>query len=83
MLINRPERSTQSPTRSASSVNIPCPVDGFDPELNRQKREDLRLPQAGYRVPSSVASVRVIEKSLNLAAMTLLGVTRHNTHALY
>ena len=52
------------------------------PELDRRKEEDLRRPQAGYRVRSSVASAREIEKGLNSAAMTLLGVSRHNAHVL-
>ena len=59
MPMNRPEQSTQS----ASSVDIPRPVDRFDPELDRQKGKDLRCPQAGYRVHSSVASASEIEKS--------------------
>ena len=71
-------------TQSGSSVDNPLPDDRFDPELDCQKGEDLRRPQAGYRVCtcSSVASAREIVKSLNLATMTLLGVTCHNAHAL-
>ena len=62
-------------TWSASSVDIPCPVDRLDPELDRQKGEELRRPQSGYSVHSSVASTREIEKHLNSATRTLLGVT--------
>ena len=69
--------TNRSTTRSASSVDIPCPVDRFDPKLDRQKGEDLRRPQAGYRVHSSVTSACEIEKSSNSAAMTFSGVTRH------
>ena len=69
-------------TQSGSSVDNPLPDDRFDPELDCQKGEDLRRPQAGYRVCSSVASAREIVKSLNSATMTLLGVTRHNAYAL-
>ena len=69
------------------SVNFKCrysrPVDRFNPKLDRQKGEDLRRSQARYRVRSSVASAREIKKSLNSATMTLLGITRHNVHALY
>ena len=83
MPMNRPERLTLSTTRSASSVDIPHPVDGFDPELDCQKGEDLRRPQARYRVCSSVASACEIDNSLHSAGMTLLGVTRHNEHARY
>ena len=68
---------------SASSVNIPHPVDWFDPKLDRQKGEGLRRPLARYRVRSSIVSAREIEKSLNSAAMTLLGITRQNTYVLY
>ena len=83
MATNRPERLTRSMARSAPSIDIPRRVDRFDPKLDRQKREDLRRPQLGYRVHSSAASAREIEKSLNSAAMTLLDITRHNAHALY
>ena len=83
MLMNRSEQSARSPTWSASSVDIPCPIDRLDPELDRQKGEDLRLPQSGYSVHSSVASTREIEKSLNLAARTVLDVTHCNAHAPY
>ena len=83
MPMNHPERSTRSMTWSASNADISRPVDRFNPELDCQKGEDLRRPQAGYRVCSSVASAREIKKSLNSAAMTLLGVTRHKVHALY
>ena len=58
----------------------------FDPKLDREKGEDLRRPGAGYRVLSSVhsciASAHKIENNLNLAAITLLGIIRHNTQAL-
>ena len=80
--MNRPKRAIRSTTRSASSIDIPCPLDRFDPELNHQKEVDLRQPQAGYRVCSTVASSHEIEESLNLAAMTLLDIIRHNVHAL-
>ena len=79
MPMNQPKQSI----RSASRIDIPRPVDRFDPDVNRQKGEDLRRPQARYRVCSLVTRVHEVKKSLNLAAMTLLGVTRHNAHALY
>ena len=57
--MNRPVRSTQSTTWSASSINIPRPVDWFDPKLDCQKGEGLRRPLARYRVRSSIVSARV------------------------
>ena len=81
--MNRPEQSTQSMTpRSASSLDIPHPVDGFDPKFDRRKGVDFRRSQTAYRAHSSVTSACEIKKSLNLAAMTILGVIRHNMHAL-
>ena len=70
-------------TQSASSVDIPRPIDRFDPELDRQKGEDLGDHRPDIEYVCSVASAHEIKKSLNLAAMTLLGITRHNAHALY
>ena len=66
MPINHPEQSTRSTTWSASSVDIPR-----SDELDWQKREDLRGPQVGYRICSSVTSAHQIEKRLNSAAMIL------------
>ena len=74
MPMNRPERSTRSRTRSASSVDILRPVDRFDPVCDCQEGEDLRRPQARCRVHSLVASAHEIENCLYLAAMMLLGV---------
>ena len=82
MPMNRPERSTRSRTPSASSIDVLSPIDRFDPVCDCQEGEDLRRPQAGCKVRSSVASTREIENSLYSAAMTLLGVIRHNAHAL-
>ncbi len=82
MPTNRPERLTQSRTRSASSVDILRPVDRFDPERDRQIEEDLRRSQAGCRAHSSVASAREIENCLYSATLTLVDVTRHYMHAI-
>ena len=48
-------------TRSVSSVDIPRPVDRFDPKLSHQKGEDLRQQQAGYRVHSSAREIEKFE----------------------
>ena len=61
MPMNRPGRLTRSRTRSASSVDILHPFNRFDTECDRQKGEDPRRPQAGYRVDSAVASARKVE----------------------
>ena len=61
MPMNRPRRSTRSRTQSAPSVDILHPFDRFATECDRQKGEDPRQPQAGYRVHSAVASVHEIE----------------------
>ena len=84
MLMNRPGRSTRSRTQSASSVDLlPPPFDRFATECDRQKGEDPRQSHAGYRVHSALASAHEIEYSLYLTAMTLLGIIRHNTHAIW
>ena len=65
-----------------ASEIFPAPLTGSVFELNRQKGEDLRQPQARYRVRSSVTSAHNTKKSLNLVAMMLLAITYHKANAL-
>ena len=68
-----------------SIIDIPCPIDRFNLKLDCQKEGDLRWPQAGFRVRSSVTGAREarFRRVWIRVVMTFFGIIHHDTHALY
>ena len=85
VLINHPERSSWLTIQSVSSIDIPCPIDRFNLKLDCQKEGDLRWPQAGFRVRSSVTGAREarFRRVWIHVVMTLFGIIHHDMYALY